>query len=70
VPADDLYTVRELAAKWRVSKNFIYDEIARGNLQCVHLGRGRAKTRIPESIADAYWRKQIVAKPVRLRVVA
>ncbi|GAA1550678.1 hypothetical protein GCM10009827_084170 [Dactylosporangium maewongense] len=67
--AEILYTVSELAALWRCSKNFIYDEISRGRLQSVNLGAGRAKTRIPESIADEYWKKQLAAEPAKLRMV-
>jgi predicted DNA-binding protein YlxM (UPF0122 family) len=70
VSAEDLYTVAELAVKWRVSKNFVYDEIVRGNLQKVNLGSGRARTRIPESIADQYWKTQLAPKKAALRVVA
>jgi hypothetical protein len=68
--AEDLLTVAELAVKWRVSRNFIYDEIARGCLQKVNLGAGRAKTRIPESIADEYWKTQLAPKKSALRAVA
>ena len=51
--AEELVPVAELAEKWRCSKNLIYDLIASGQLRSVNLGRGRAKTRIPESaIAD------------------
>ncbi len=68
--AEDLLTVAELAAKWRVSRNFIYDEIVRGHLQKTNLGDGRAKTRIPESIADEYWKKRLAPKKTTLRAVA
>ncbi len=73
--AEILYTVAELAVMWRCSKNLIYDEIARGNLDKVNLGKGRAKTRVPESIADAYWKRKLeaekqAARSVQLRSVA
>lgn len=69
--AEDLYTVAELAAKWRCSKNLVYDEIARGDLQCVNLGTGtgRGMTRIPESIADEYWRKRLTPMRTVLHAV-
>lgn len=61
--AQDLYTVAELAAKWRVSRDYIYDRIADGTLRSTDLGvpGGRAKTRIPEKFADAFWAKRTEA---------
>lgn len=49
-----LLPVSELAALWRCSKDHIYDLIADGQLTAVNLATGRAKTRIPESSAAAY----------------
>jgi excisionase family DNA binding protein len=69
VPAEDLLTVRELATKWRVSKNAIYAAIRSGDLQCTHLGRGTNQTRIPESIADQYWQARLEPKRPGLRAV-
>ncbi len=66
--AEDLLTVRELAAKWRVGKNTIYAAIRCGDLQCTRLG-GTSQTRIPESIADAYWQARLAPKRTTLRAV-
>lgn len=52
--AEALIPVAELAEKWRVSKNFIYDLISRGELRSTQLGKGRAKTRVPESAIAEY----------------
>ena len=51
--AEELIPVAELAEKWRCSKTYIYELISRGQLRSINLGKGRAKTRIPESaVAD------------------
>ena len=47
--AETLIPVAEVAVMWRCSKNYVYDLISRGELRSVNLGRGRAKTRVPES---------------------
>ena len=52
--AEALIPVAELAEQWRVSKNFIYSLISRGELRSTQLGKGLAKTRIPESAAADY----------------
>ncbi len=52
--AEALLPVSELAALWRCSRDHIYDLIASGELVKVNLGKGRAKTRVPESSANAY----------------
>lgn len=54
--AEEMLTVAELAERWRVSKNFIYDLISKGKLAATNLGEGRAKTRIAESVAAEYIR--------------
>lgn len=70
MPAQILYTVAELSKLWRRSKGFVYAEIASGRLPAVDLGRGRPSYRIPEEVADAYWKKQLAPKKAALRVVA
>lgn len=55
---EELLPVAEVAARWRCSKNHIYDLIASGDLEAVHLGTGRAKTRIAASAAAAFIAKQ------------
>lgn len=68
--AQVLHTVAELARLWRVSRNFLYREIAEGRLEAVRLGGRPAMTRIPEQIADQYWRTQLAPKKTVLRAVA
>lgn len=55
---EDLYTVIELAALWRCSRDHIYDLIAHRELTTVQVGIGRAKTRIPASAAAAFITKR------------
>lgn len=55
---EDLYTVVELAALWRCSRDHIYDLIAKRQLTSVHIGIGQAKTRIPASAAAAFIAKR------------
>lgn len=55
---EELLPVAEVAARWRVSKNYVYDQIASGALRAVHLGTGRAKTRIPASAAAEFISKR------------
>lgn len=52
--AEEWHPVAHLAERWHCSKNFIYDEIIRGNLRAVQLGGGKAKTRVPQSAVDEY----------------
>ena len=52
--AEALYPVTEVAALWRCSVDHVYDLINAGKLRTVNLGRGRAKTRVPESAMTAY----------------
>lgn len=47
--AEALLTVMEVAELWRCSKDTVYRHIAAKKLRSVDLGRGRAKTRVPES---------------------
>lgn len=49
-----LYSVTALAEAWEVSPDLIYDLIARGEIAATDLGNGRAKTRIRQSVADAF----------------
>lgn len=49
--------VREVAELWRCSRDHVYDLITAGQLRVVNLGRGRAKTRIPESELAAFVRR-------------
>jgi excisionase family DNA binding protein len=49
-----LYTVAELAGMWRVTRQHIYNLIARRELGSTQVSKGRAKTRIPASEAAAY----------------
>lgn len=52
--AEVLYPVSELAELWRCSDQHIYNLIARRELRSIHLGIGRAKTRIPASAAAEF----------------
>lgn len=52
--AEALLPVTEVAALWRCSPDTVYRLIARGRIRTVNLGRGKAKTRIPESALEAY----------------
>lgn len=52
--AEELIPVADLAERWHCSKWFIYELISRGELGSVNLGRGRAKTRVPESEAAKF----------------
>lgn len=54
--AEALIPVAELAEQWRCSKFLIYSLISSGQLRSVQLGKGRAKTRIPESAVADYIR--------------
>lgn len=47
--ATQLLSVIEVADRLRVHRSTVYDLIARGELRCVDLGHGRAKTRIRET---------------------
>lgn len=51
---EELLPVAEVAQRWRCSKNHVYDLIANGELRAVHLGTGRAKTRISASAAEEF----------------
>jgi excisionase family DNA binding protein len=57
MPIEPLYAVAEIARAWGVSKNYVYDLLANGELDSVDLGHGRAKTRVPESALDAYLKR-------------
>lgn len=59
-PPEIQYPVAELAKSWRVSKGYIYQLIASGELEAVQLPAGRAKTRVSESAA-----KRFIAKNTR-----
>lgn len=52
-----LLPVSEVAELWRCSRDHVYDLIAAGQLRVVELGRGRAKTRVPQSAMDEYVRR-------------
>ncbi len=52
--AEEMLPVSELAERWRCSRDHVYDLIAAGELEVVDIGRGRAKTRVPASSANAY----------------
>lgn len=50
-----LYSVRELAALWSVSREYVYEEIRTKRLPVVHLGNGdRNKMRISAPDAAAW----------------
>lgn len=78
MPVEPMYAVAEIARAWRVSKNCVYDLIAKGEIEAVDIGHGRAKTRIRESALDAYLdrlteaRRRTRTRDIRghLRVVA
>lgn len=53
-PAEPLLPVSEVAQLWRCSPDHVYALIAAGELASLNLGRGRAKTRIPESALADY----------------
>lgn len=50
----ELLTVMEVARLMRVSKDTVYDLIARGELEATDIGHGRAKTRIRSDVYEAY----------------
>jgi len=51
---DDLHTVAEVAAKWRCSRQHVYDEIAAGRLKATNISGKGAMTRISESALAEY----------------
>ncbi len=55
---ETLWTVAQLADAWTVSKTFIYDLIAAGELESFDIGHGRAKTRIRQHDVDDYIRRR------------
>lgn len=57
------YSVAELADLWGCSKDHIYRLIGEGFLGSTDIGEGRAKTRIPESEAADYLKRN--TRPAR-----
>jgi excisionase family DNA binding protein len=55
---ETFWTVAQLATAWTVSKTFIYDLIAAGELESFDIGHGRAKTRIRQRDVDDYVRRR------------
>lgn len=49
-----LLTVAETAQRLRCCRNTVYAFIARGELACLDIGTGKAKTRIPESVLEQF----------------
>jgi excisionase family DNA binding protein len=49
--SEQYYTVREIAERFKVSRQSVYDWIAEGRLRAVKIGN---RTRIPESALEAF----------------
>jgi excisionase family DNA binding protein len=60
-----LLSVAEVAELWGTSVDYVYDRIAAKELPVINLGRGRAKTRIRETAADAFIDRNDSALPKR-----
>lgn len=55
------YTVKEIADRFRVSRQAVYDWIREGKLQAVQLGE---RVRVPESALNAFVRPVQPGEPV------
>jgi excisionase family DNA binding protein len=60
-----LHSVAEVANLLSCTRQHIYNLISRGQLSTVHIGMGRAKTRISETELATYIKRHTTKEPAR-----